>query len=563
MSALQFLPSSSSNITLTPSNYCKPSTIRPDCNRPSREASHNGRLNDQAVPQAASHSSKSFLSPTTTTPSPDETKENYYRDGTGTGSKGRRSPLPQTWRREGSSAALSLRSDHRNSRPDERMNHPWLSSSPLQNTQTFPRNGSITSMRPSHRSVQPRTDTGYRRKPATSLPASTRPKVRREPSERLLARNGSFSKSKGRPAQAATPVTVVCRSSSVGPSSKSRKQRLPCLTPSKDTASWPWNGEQHAVPPLPKLNIHAANNPNALRAVGRTSSSSSVKAFSSYSRGSGYTSISRVGSAYTTLSRSGTGTSAMASSSRVGFDDSVWAEYGHSPTANGFKHRTPQAVIGETMQDTDEDSENEPRLSNILAPHVGSMSGVASAAPGRQASIQSLRACLQRHHSVSNGGMPQARSPMSAHFPQEGPRSPGPIPTLQVSPGQEEPATSTKSKRRSAGQYGSRNGKQREFDDDLFEQPLQIPGRCIERAGPNGCVEEVERGRQSTRGLLKLGINSIRWGPSSSSSAGRNSSIPASTAADHSKGRKGKMTEKEMERERLLWGTSWGRREMD
>jgi hypothetical protein len=557
----QLIPSTSSNATLTPSNIASSTVLRP------KQRSRNASGNSRAIRHAISSPHLSG-SPTSTTPvaaTRTESEDNKQNGHAEAASRGR-PRLLDTW--FGAITKSFLGPDSTVQRYDRNVLHERIPPSPLQQTQSISSKSKNNSMSSRRQSIRTRPSLIHSGNATSSLPASLRtperPKVPRlRPSEKLLARTGSLRNAKTR-AGHTNPVTIFCRSSSVGNPSRSRRKQLPLLTPSGETSAWPCTREQRSPPLLPKINIHAANS-SGIRPLARTGSASSAKAFSSYSRASGYTSLSRVGSAYTTISRSGTGTSAMASSSKLGYDESVLGEYGHSPTANGFRHLSPQQIIGES-NDTDEDSENEPRLANILAPHVKS-AGPRTEPVERRQSIRSLRACLQRHHSVSISGAPLVTSPASAVFPSIGLSSPNLMvssPSHDLSRSHEEATTGGMIKRRSTGQSSThRYGRRRsevEHDDGSFDHHNQS-FRRIEGAGEDDHVEERERGRSGTRGLLTLGISGIRWSSASSANTGRNSSNHGGSRA--SDRRRGKMTEREMERERLLWGTNWGRREMD
>lgn len=546
----QVIPSSSSNATLTPANYAPSANPRP---KPHSRAASGQRNNGPPIRHAISspqlQGSPTSVTPTSYTPRVG-LQESRREESAASG--GRRSPLPETWLGTLTTPALGSGQLQNGKAPSLRHKESFSAQS---------KNGAFSQ----RQSLRQKPSLSHMGKSAYSLPVSLRNSDRLSknsqgrPSEKLLARTGSLTNARTK-ASHTSPVTVLCRSSSLGNPSKSKKKRVPLLAPSGETSAWPWTGEQRSAPLLPKINVHVANSAG-VRPLARTGSASSANAFTSYSRGSGYNSLSRAGSAYTTISKSGTGagTSAMASSSRLGYDDSIWGEYGHSPSANGFR-RPLQHPIGES-NDTDEDSENEPRLSNILAPHV--KSGRPSMEPvERRASIRSLRACLERHHSVSTVNAPLVTSPSSAMSPANEPTTPNLVvssPSHNFDPVHEE-APGRMIKRRSTGQssaqrFGSgRRKDEREFDDNPFDE-LQPNCRRIEGAN----VDE-ERGRKGTRSLLRLGINGIRWSPSSSITGRNSSQNGGSRAPDKTKG---KMTEREMERERLLWGTNWGRREMD
>jgi hypothetical protein len=391
---------------------------------------------------------------------------------------------------------------------------------------------------------------------------------RRHPPAKLLARSGSLSTTTGRSLKPTT-VTVLCRSSSVGAPRRSRKRELPFLSPSGETTVWPWVVENDSSHPVPRINVHRAASNNYLA---RTGSISSAKGRPSFSRpGSRYTSLSRNGSVYTSLSRAGTGhtgTSGMASSIRPGYDESIWGDQNYEANTPGYRRHwlqrggpaQYQAEDGEAIED---ESDNEPRLANIVAPHVSSTAG-SQGRPSpveRQRSIQSLRACLQRHHSLSRGGSPcVATFPkgISGDVPHHTPMSPSFAihPDIDTSQG---PPSATSIKRNAS--YSDvprfkrgRRGR-REFDDEDLESCRRVEGANGEDS------QEGERGRRGSSGLLGLSVSGFRWS-SSASHTPRNSS----TSRTHDRGRylsKGKLSDRDLERERLLWGTNWGQRERD
>ncbi|PVG00802.1 hypothetical protein CPB86DRAFT_700492, partial [Serendipita vermifera] len=391
---------------------------------------------------------------------------------------------------------------------------------------------------------------------------------RRHPSAKLLARTSSLSSATGRSLKPTT-VTVLCRSSSVGPPRRNRKRELPFLSPSGETTVWPWVVEGEASPPLPRINVYRSASNSFLA---RTSSISSGKGRPSFSRpGSRYTSLSRNGSVYTSLSRAGTGLtgpSGMASSIKPGYDESIWGDQSYEGNTTGYRRHFlqrggPPQYQGDDGGAIDDESDNEPRLANIVAPHVSSIAG-SQGRPSpveRQRSIQSLRACLQRHHSLSRGG-----SPCVATFPkgisgdvaQHTPMTP----SFAVHPDVDLPqkSSSSTSIKRNASysdvpRFKRGRRERREFDDEHLEGCRRVEGADGNNA------REGERGRRSSSGLLGLNVGGFRWS-SSASHTPRNSST--SRARDHGKYQsKGKLTDKDLERERLLWGTSWGQRERD
>lgn len=400
------------------------------------------------------------------------------------------------------------------------------------------------------------------------------PRRRRLPSEKLLARSGSLTNATARVAAEATsqkthlsPVTVSCRSASVDATTRNkRRKELPLLTPSADTGAWPPaadTGRGRRGPPLSNLNLHAAN---GKRSLARTGSASSARGFSS---------LSRNGSAYTSLSRA-------AGSRWDRADDSNWAEYSHrnSPVIANFKHLPSLGYDTHTDEDRgavlDDDSDNEPHLANILAPHVSPLPDAHGGPPnsalnrpgpvGRQQSIQSLRACLVRHESRgrrSSVAASRVTSPHRAAFPAEQvvPHSAVPIislpapmqptgPSVPPLPGGDDRLGASLSKRRSMGHF----------------EPRRPHGTVLRKVDT---IDTVERGRSGSRTttLLSLGLNALQWQSTASRSPShsvqgtrRTARTGSTTARDMSKGKKDKMSKKELETERLLWGTSWGRK---
>jgi hypothetical protein len=386
-----------------------------------------------------------------------------------------------------------------------------------------------------------------------------------------------------------SPVTVSCRSSSVGATARHRRKELPLLTPSVESVAWPWlvdpgrNGKGGKVPPLPKINLRVIDG----KRLARTGSSSSARGFSSLSRnGSAYTTFSRVSSNSPYVSISRAGASGMASSNRGAGEENSWADYSHrdSPIITGFKHLPhPDLDDKDHSDEGDEDSGDEPHLSNILAPHLSPMGDAkpnAAGHPGpvgRQRSIQSLRACLRRHESK---GSSRIASPSAATFPVD---QIHPIPILPLplpmhaganSPKLDHEVLQNPTKHRNMGNYDQRRGRDasvapsRRKGDHMFGDGGEEGGvRRVEGVGAES--EASERGRTGSRGLLRQGLNGSAWPASSSPSppystpppSGVRSTRTSSTPARRPD-RKGKnddkVTRKELERERLLWGTSWG-----
>jgi hypothetical protein len=399
---------------------------------------------------------------------------------------------------------------------------------------------------------------------------------RHHPSDKLLARSGSSSLltssggATGTRIQVMTsPVTVSCRSSSVGAAMRhKRKKELPLLSPSAESGAWPWlvdtgknGGKGSKVSLLPKINIHATNGKLPLT---RTGSASSTRGFSSLSRnGSAYTTFSRVGSnsPYASISRAGT---------------SGEYSYRNSPVVAGFNHL--RQADEEHTDEGEDDSGDEPHLSNILAPHLSPLGDakpdtMAHPGPvGRQRSIQSLRACLRRHESINSS---RITSPNAAAFPID---QVTPAPVLSLPPNVGHEPLQHQLKGRSMGNYDERRRREgaiapsrhkdgHSFDDDEGEWGI----RRVEGVGAENENETSERGRTNSRGLFRLGPGVLNWPVSSSRSppystlpppgvrSTRTSSTPA--RGHDNKGKKdNKMSQKELERERLLWGTSWGRK---
>ena len=407
------------------------------------------------------------------------------------------------------------------------------------------------------------------------------------PSEKLLARSGSQSVStssaatiSGRIQVVTSPVTVSCRSSSVGAAPRHRrKKELPLLAPSTESGAWPWTAERGGsmkggkVLPLLQINLHAANGRQPLT---RTASSSSAKGFSSLSRnGSAYTMFSRVGShsPYASISR---GTSGGTSSHRGAGEESSWAEYSfrNSPVLSGYKHLPPPNLHSPQHPDEiDDDSGDEPHLCNILAPHLSHLPDaspdVTIHAPpgpvGRQRSIQSLRDCLRRHKSASSSRVTSPNVAIFSTDPHAGPNSA----KLDSETAQNQV------KRRSVGHYDQRRGH-----DPRVSPSRREANRVFDEEGERGIRrtdgldsrnETTERGRSDSRGLPRLGFGGLKWSASSSRSPPYSTPPPplglrgartnSTPARGHDKGgkRDDKTNQKELERERLLWGTSWGR----
>ncbi|KAG8852062.1 hypothetical protein FRB91_007058 [Serendipita sp. 411] len=404
---------------------------------------------------------------------------------------------------------------------------------------------------------------------------------RRLPSDFLLSRNGKPNSYHAD--ILASPVTVLCRSSSVGPPTKSKRHALPLLTPSGGIPDWPLNSPAGDQASVPKIAIHSPSRLPSKQPLIRTASTSSAKYHSSTlsRRSSGYASLPRVGSGFTSISRSGTGTSAMASSTGLPLEVGSSSQSPVVPSYRDyFQNREDAVHDGET----DEDSENEPRLANIIAPHV---SPIATSRPrprpkldpvGRQQSIQSLRACLNRHHSAS-----QTSSPAVATFPASitGPSEElvSPMQASSVSNGSymitEQDAlgkkTARSSKRSSLSSLytgTSVRGGKRLFDEDFDHErgPRRVEGADQQEDGLS-----LNRGRRSTRSILNLGLGNLRWNSASAASNAHasTSSGYARVGSRHSsssrmgRAQKRQPTEQELEQEKLLWGTSWGRRAGD
>lgn len=421
-----------------------------------------------------------------------------------------------------------------------------------------------TSSRPSKRSPLP-----------DSWQESTKPREpgrtlrRRLPSEKLLARSGSLTSATAAAAAVASrkahisPVTVSCRSASVDATTRHRRRKeLPLLTPSADTGAWPWmagssSGNGKKEHSLPKINVHAAN---GKRSLARTGSTSSARGFSS---------LSRSGSIYANLSR------------RDRADDSSWAEYSHrnSPVVGNYKH-LPQLQLDHAIHtDEDEDSDNEPHLANILAPHVSPLASpqpnpAKSARPGpvgRQQSIQSLRACLDKHESRgrrASVATPRVISPQFASFHDQNTIPPASaVPALTLpSPMQDGNDSQGLIKRRSMGHFEAQ--RRRDTSGRLSRQELQLQ-RQRERMENNDHV--IERGRSGSKALLPPGLGTHHWQANErTTTAALASSRSPSQSVARTNGppaRRGtgdkpndKLSQKELETERLLWGTSWGRK---
>jgi hypothetical protein len=308
--------------------------------------------------------------------------------------------------------------------------------------------------------------------------------IRRPAPEKLLARSRSYATA--RP-PTTTQVNIICRSSSVGTATRKRPPLLISST-RDDNPLWADTGNP-IVSPIPRIQLS--------RTLRRTGSMSTGR---------------------TSLSRANTGASGAATPSPLatGNREALDLEF-------NFHH------YGEGA-DTDDD-ELEPHLSNILAPH-----------PGRQQSIQSLRACLHRHQSISNF---QTASPTTSSFAanisgttgssieEHNPTTPGSS-SLSYSQALERGKGSLR-----------RSRKERVFDEDDLKD-------CIRVIESNENDEESKRGRRSQRNnLLRLGVGEFQWTPSRSASNFRS---PVQRAP-----LKSKASDKELERERLLWGTSWGR----
>ena len=333
-----------------------------------------------------------------------------------------------------------------------------------------------SSAHPIRRSPLP--DTWHDPKPPTQGHAPRR----RLPSEKLLARSGSLTSAAASSAAATvaanrkahlSPVTVSCRSSSVGATTRKKPKDLPLLTPSTDEPR----------PPLPKINVHATNGLTGKRSLPRTGSAPTGK------------DLSRNASSYVSLSR-----------------------------REREAHHHHDA-------DEEEDSDNEPHLANILAPHISPLLDAPSHSPtrtaqarpgpvGRQRSIQSLRACLSRHESRGSRRTSTVASPQTATFP------------LDHAPPVVAPRVHDPSKRRSMGHVD----------------------RPVDKIAP------TERGRSGSRGILQW---PTERSPSHSAQGAMRvaAALPARGGAPaHDNGKKDKLSQKELERERLLWGTSWGKK---
>lgn len=477
-----------------------------------------------------------------------------------------RPPIPETWLGAFSKAVLSPRSNVRQD-PNSSVAFPGAAGDVSRERSRSPAkcgDSSISSGNPSQRSRRITHDSSMGRRPKIQPSGSSRSSQReprrrkRLPSDVLLSRHAS-SQALPKVNLEPSPVTVLCRSSSLGARSRLKKRTLPLLAPSGDPSSWPSGQPSESSPPsVPRIAVQSAK-ASGKQSLRRTGSTSSAYTHSVASRrGSNYASLSRVGSSYTTFSRTGTGgtgTSGMASSNgEVG-------SVGHGSMAPSYRDfQRPDVHDTALAGETDEDSDNEPRLANIVAPHVSG--GESGAGPvGRQQSIQSLRACLQRHNSrTSSPAVATFPNGISDSYPEDHtPRTRRASHRQSVKP--EPPSTSYASKRNSTGAYNrSVRHDQGVFDEfDHHSAPRRVEGAD---GLDNTHDDETERGRRGTRLLNNLGMGNLRWHSvsASSSRAGTKSALSRQSSASRLRN---KPSDKELERERLLWGTSWGRREKD
>ncbi|KAG8826496.1 hypothetical protein FRC17_008214 [Serendipita sp. 399] len=483
-------------------------------------------------------------------------------------SHGKRSPIPNTWTKNSANGPNDGTDAHKQER----------------NQVTFPGTGkpdavqSTSSYQRSHRSHRSMYEASTRRGKLQHGHPQREGRRRRLPSDYLLSRNGTPNT---RPADLlASPVTVLCRSSSVGPPTKSKRSALPLLSPSGGISEWPLDHSSAGDPAaVPKITIRSPSKFSVKQSLVRSGSTSSAKYHSSTPPrlGSGYASLPRVGSGFTSISRSGTGTSAMSSS--IGLPLEAGSS-SHSPVVPSYRDYFQNGR--DTTHESDEDSENEPRLSNIIVPHVSPIGGPHSrphpGPVGRQQSIQSLRACLRRHKSVSQANSPAVTTfPLGISAPFEDASSPlqpssvvnGASSVTEHDAVTRKAAMSSKRSSFSSAYAGnSVRSRKRVFDEDFDQErgPRRVEGADQPDEGTS-----LSRGRRSTRSILNLGLGNLRWNSASSSS---NAQAPTSSgyvgvgSRHSSSSRMGRTqkrppTDRELEQEKLLWGTSWGRRAGD